>query len=367
MKMGDPVESPEISISPLLNHSPDHPYSRIEPAGFQAAIADLIELSQEYGYPLNGSLHSNWLLPTGLGATRPTCLAPETMIAGDTRTGDPMLIVGFDQLVDFFPELISANLQEQGILANPLMLDLPDLRQRKFVYPTTLAYLFDTSEFRQEVAAQIKPRLGQSRRVGFPAVLGINKPMEAKLALESLLNCQVFEIPSLPPSIPGIRLHNLLISAIRQAGGQVFEGMQAIDFESKSGYISAVYTEAAARTYFHPAKTFVLATGGILGGGIVSHPDGTVHETIFDLHLKTPPNQRDWFQRNFFEPEGHPIFQSGIPVNEKLHPVDQSDSPRFANLMAVGTTLAGGDYLRECSQGGVDLVTGYLAARNLNM
>jgi glycerol-3-phosphate dehydrogenase subunit B len=365
MEAGELIESPEISIPVLLKHNPDHPYSRINPAGIQAAIAALIELSQEYGYPLHGNLHSNWLLPTGVGAIRPTCLAPETMIAGDTRTSDPMLIVGFEQLVDFFPELISVNLQEQGILANHLMLDLPELRQRRFVYPTTLAYLFDTPKFRQEVAAQIKSRLGQSRRVGFPAVLGINRPLEAKRDLERQLNCPVFEIPSLPPSIPGIRLHNLLISAIRKSGGQVFEGMQAINYESKSGYIRALHTEAAARKYVHPAKTFVLATGGILGGGIISNPDGSLQETIFDLHVKSPPERRDWHQRNFFDPKGHPIFQSGIPVDDRFRPIDQSGLPYFPNLLTVGTTLAGGDFLRECSQGGVDLVSGYLAAQNL--
>jgi glycerol-3-phosphate dehydrogenase subunit B len=228
----------------------------------------------------------------------------------------------------------------------------------------TLAMLFDTSEFRQEVAAQIKPRLGQNSRIGFPAVLGIRKSIEAKNHLEEMLGCQVFEIPGLPPSIPGIRLHNLLIDAIRQAGGQVFEGIQAVAFEAETGYISAVYTEAAARTFAHPAKNFVLATGGILGGGIIPYSDGSFHEAVFKAPVKVPPDRRDWYRRDFFDPGGHLVFQSGLSVDQSFRPTDMSDSPLFANLLAVGSTLNGADYLRECSQGGVDLVTGYFVANN---
>jgi glycerol-3-phosphate dehydrogenase subunit B len=272
-----------------------------------------------------------------------------------------MLIVGFEQLTDFFPDLICANLQDQGILANSCLIDIPSLRQRRFVYPMTLATLFESPDFRREAAALVKPKLGQSRRIGFPAVLGINKSIEVKYHLEQLLDCPIFEIPSLPPSIPGIRLHNLLVSAIRQTGGQVFEGMQAVAFEAETGYISAVHTEAAARVFAHPAKTFVLATGGILGGGIISHSEGSLHEVIFDAPVKVVTEQKDWYRRAFFDPGGHPIFQSGISVDEKLRPLDLADSPLYANLMAVGATLAGGDYLREYSLGGVDLVTGYLA------
>jgi glycerol-3-phosphate dehydrogenase len=366
IETNDPVESPADSIPKLVKQNPEHPYARVNLIEFQTAIQALTQLSHEYEYPLHGDLQKNWLLPTGSGGIRPTCLAPETMIAGDVRNHDPMLIVGFDQLGDFFPELIAANLQEQGVLANSLTIDVPSLRQRNFVYPMTLATLFDTVDFRQEVAALIKPKLGQCSRIGIPAVLGIAKSIEAKQDLERRLGCPVFEIPGLPPSIPGIRLHNLLVAAIRQAGGQVFDGMQAIAFEAETGYISAVHTEAAARVYAHPAKNFVLATGGILGGGIISHSEGSLHEVIFDAPVKFPAERKEWHRRDFFDPRGHLIFQSGIPVDEKFRPVDLSNSPLFANLTAAGSTLAGGDYLREFSVGGVDLVTGYLAAHNLS-
>jgi len=366
IETNDPVKSPADSISKLVKQNPEHPYARVNLNEFHAAIQAFIQFSHEYEYPLYGDLQNNWLLPTGSGGIRPTCLAPETMIAGDVRNHDPMLIVGFDQLGDFFPELIAANLQEQGVFATSLNIDVPSLRQRNFVYPMTLATLFDSADFRQEVAALIKPKLGQCGRIGFPAVLGIAKSIAAKQDLERLLGCPVFEIPCLPPSIPGIRLHNLLVSAIRQAGGQVFDGMQAVAFEAETGYISAVHTEAAARIYAHPAKNFVLATGGILGGGIISHSEGSLHEVIFDAPVKVSAERKEWHRRDFFDPRGHLVFQSGIPVDEKFRPVDLSNSPLFANLTAAGSTLAGGDYLREFSVGGVDLVTGYAVAQNLS-
>jgi glycerol-3-phosphate dehydrogenase subunit B len=111
-----------------------------------------------------------------------------------------------------------------------------------------------------------------------------------------------------------------------------------------------VHTEAAARIYAHPAKTFVLATGGILGGGINSYSDGSLHEAVFNSPVKVHPDRKNWHRREFFDSRGHLVFQSGILVDQKLRPVDLSNSPLYANLLAVGTTLAGGDYLRNLAR-----------------
>ncbi|NIP22785.1 MAG: glycerol-3-phosphate dehydrogenase subunit GlpB, partial [Phycisphaerae bacterium] len=62
---------------------------------------------------------------------RPTCLAPETMIAGDLTSDSPMLIVGFNNFGDFYTNVTADNLTNQGFTATSVMLDLPSLAKKQ--------------------------------------------------------------------------------------------------------------------------------------------------------------------------------------------------------------------------------------------
>jgi glycerol-3-phosphate dehydrogenase subunit B len=215
---------------------PLHPYTLAGSQPLDQALQDFQALCAETGYPLLGSVQRNWLLPTALGALRPTCLAPEMMIAGDcgsnhtATTGHtppgraPMLIVGFDPFLDFYPALVAENLNGQYIFASDLSLDLPSLRQQRFVTGMTLARLFDTPEFRQEVAEAVKPRLGSAARVGFPAVLGLQRPVEARRDLEAAWGCRCSSAK--PAATPSPACACFAGAGHQQLGGQVYDGMR---------------------------------------------------------------------------------------------------------------------------------------------
>jgi glycerol-3-phosphate dehydrogenase subunit B len=358
----EPLASPTEGIEALLASQPEHPYALVGLERLAEALAALQELCGAAGYPLHGSLEHNWLLPSAVGTFRPTCLAPETMIAGDLNQKTPMLIVGFKQLVDFYPNVAADNLTAQGIPAAFVMLDLPTLQQRNFTNPVVLARLFEKADFRAQVGAAVKPQLGQAERVGFPAVLGLNEPLAVKQDLERQLGRPVFEIPSLPPSIAGMRLHQVLVAAIERLGGRVFDGMEALAADSENGLVTAVHTEAAARPQRHRAGRFILASGGILGGGIQADHQGRVREVIFDLPVQAPDGRLGWFKQDFLDRDGHPIYRAGLKVDERFRPVNGS-GPIYENLLVAGTTLAGCEVIRERSFDGVALATGYAAGR----
>ena len=103
-----------------------------------------------------------------------------------------------------------------------------------------------------EVAQAIKPKLGNAARVGFPAVLGLHQSLEVIKDLQNQLGCDVFEIPGLPPSVPGIRLHNLLIQAIQRDGGQIFDGMQVSGGHGQDRHLQAVLTDASTSQDYPP-------------------------------------------------------------------------------------------------------------------
>ena len=84
-----------------------HPYTRVGAHGVAAAIEWFKRQFDggplgAYGYA--GDLRENVLLPTTVGAAKPSAVVPRTMAAGDLRDAGPMLVVGFRALRDFLQE-----------------------------------------------------------------------------------------------------------------------------------------------------------------------------------------------------------------------------------------------------------------------
>jgi len=364
-----PITNPADEINNLIKENKNHPITLIGLKKLEEAVVAFQELCQTSGYPLSGSLGNNWLLPSAIGAVRPTCLAPATMLAGDLHTKEPMLLIGIEGYHDFFPHLAASNLMAQGFEARAVIIDLPSFRMRRRLDTITLAKLFDQKDFRAEFAEALKPYLGNAPRVGLPAVLGVKNPLEALRDLESSLGRRIFEIPGLPPSVPGMRLHNLLVDAIQKAGGRVENGMEVMTFSGEQianrGHIEAVRTEAAARSISHFAKEFILATGGILGDGIKTISIGYAQESVFDLPIANCSTQGEWFQRGFFAAEGHSIFRAGIVVDRGFRPANVDGGVIYDNLSVIGSALAHSDTIRERSLEGVALGTGFAVGGRL--
>jgi glycerol-3-phosphate dehydrogenase subunit B len=354
------------SFDEFVKTNPKHPYALIGFDVLDMATGSFMNLCEEHGFPYYGSLSSNFLLPTALGSIRPTCLAPGSMIAGDLRDPTPMLIVGFSQYLDFSPGLVAENLNAQGVHAKEFTLDLISLRDRKFISAMVLARLFDSPDFCTEVVAALKPRLGNVARVGFPAVLGLLNTPDVLRQLEEQLGLPVFEIPGLPPSIPGIRLHNIFTSAIQTLHGSINNGMSVTNAITQSKMVVAVTSEAAAKNITHPAKHFILATGGILGGGIIVNNDGYAQDTVFNIAIEIPPSPSDWFYDQFLSTESHPIHTKGLPIDLAFHPIDKADQLIYQNLYAAGNIIGNCDPIRECSVEGIALASGYKIVENIS-
>jgi glycerol-3-phosphate dehydrogenase len=354
-----PVTSPIESLERLMKENPHHPYALAGLPRIEAGLEGFKSLCSQFNYPMSGSLERNWLLPTSLGTFRPTCLAPETMIAGDQRLPGKRLIVGFKQFPDFYPNLIADNLKIQGIQATGITLDLPSLRKSRFATGRVLAALFETSEFRVELVEALKNKIGSVQRIGFPAVLGLGNPLAVLHELQAELDRPLFEIPTLPPSIGGMRLHSILVSAIENAHGRVYDGMEALSADVQDKNVKLVWTEAAARRKPNHAQSFILATGGILGGGLRGEYEGLVREVVFDLPITNQASRDNWFQRQFLSPTGHAIYQAGVLVDSEFHPIDRAGQSIYNNLYAAGATLSFYDAIRERSVDGTALITGF--------
>ena len=355
----------DLPLDAFITANPQHPYALVGLDNVTRALEDLIGICEEAGYPLQGTPYSNWSLPTALGTVRQTCLAPATMTPGDTKQPAPMLIIGFSQFLDFFPALVAENLTTQSIPASALTIEPQSLTTHRLVSAMVLARAFDTPAFREEVVNHIRPRLGSTARIGFPAVLGIKDPLGVQRDLEERLGLPVFEIPGLPPSIAGIRLHNILCNEITRLGGRILSGMQVVGCEASSHRINCVITEAAARHVAHSADSYVLATGGILGGGIHIDDTGYAHDSAFHIPIPLPPDRATWLNHTFISSSPHPIYRAGLAISPSFQPVDAQGHIIFDHLYAIGGIIGSFDPIQEHSLEGVALTTGSLVGEQL--
>ncbi|HMQ29289.1 MAG TPA: glycerol-3-phosphate dehydrogenase subunit GlpB [Chloroflexaceae bacterium] len=364
----DGADDPMAAVAGLAEGRPDHPYALVGASALEGGLARLRAACEAAGYPLAGSPGRTLQLPTAVGALRPTSLVPATMAAGESRQlgdGRPTLIAGLREVRDFFPPLIAANLRAQGYAAEGVYLELPPGGRRREFGPMIFARLFEQPAFREQIGAQLAAlvKRGGYARVGLPSILGLHRSTEVVRDLQARSGALVFEIPTLPTSVPGARLFHALQDALVRAGGRVQIGSWVLRGEGSGGELAAVYSEAAAREQRHTARRWVLATGGIVGGGLRAEPTGELRETALGLPVRAPSGRGEWFAQRFLDEGGHQIFKSGVAADERLRPLDAGGRVVYENVAVAGSALAGFDPIREGCLEGVAVATGFAAGQ----
>ncbi len=325
----EPVSNPGQKLKDFLKERPGHPYHLVGQTHLEKGLQNFQQVVNNGLVNYQGTLTRNWLLSSGAGAVHPTCLAPTSLANGELSQGGSMLIVGFRELRDFYPSLISQNLNAQNlnVEATAVTINAPrPIAGEINVTPIELARAFENADFRSQVVKAIKNDSKKVDRVGFPAVLGLKQHPAVMADLEKQLGKTVFEISTLPPSVPGRRLYEALKDAFLQANGRLIIGSKVVDGTINDGQVQHIRFETSNRLQTVRAEHYVLATGGIFGGGVQTGSDGglgKVWEPIFNLPIQADSNRHMWFAKGFLDPNGQPVAQYGVDVNEKLNPIDE--------------------------------------------
>ncbi len=348
----------------LLATIQGHPYRTLQADVDAAVVAHLARLASE-GLEHAGSLDDPLkAVPTAIGSLRPAAILPLAQAAAlGPWAGDGLILVGFGRYRDAWAPYAAANLNaaawpDRPVEVRSVEVDLPGHDGLHNIGPHILARLFEDPGWRARALSAIAravPPVG-TWRVGLPAVLGLETHAEVHAEAERTLGRRVFEIASLPPSVPGLRLFEALRRRILAAGARIQVGFDVVRIERDGTRVMAIHTEAAARTLRIGADAFVLASGGIAGAGIRACHDGTLVERVFGLPVAAPPREH-WFSDDPLLP--HPLEAAGIQVGEDLAPAD------LENVRVIGSALPGMHYLDERCGDGVALASARHATRSL--
>jgi glycerol-3-phosphate dehydrogenase subunit B len=342
-----------------------HPYRVVGESAVREGLALFDEITgDEYR---GAHTDANALIPTHGGAVKPTARYPSAAAEGIASDDRDMLLVGFASTSDFDASLAAAHLEAAGVPfdVSGVTVEFP-MRFRADAKVTRFAKALDADEdvggrgVREALAASVEPHLDGAERVGFPSLLGDDHRHEVRRDLESSLGAAVFEIPMGPPSLPGLRLEDLLFGALDEAGVGISAGNKAVGFETDDENLSAVIVDRKGREVPYHADAFVLATGGLVGKGIGSSREG-VREPLFDCYVPHPDDRYDWFVDDAFG--DHSFARFGVVPDDRLRPTRPDGHAEFENLFAAGGVVGGADVAREKSAGGVSLATGVVAGR----
>jgi glycerol-3-phosphate dehydrogenase subunit B len=340
-----------------------HPYARVGAEGVAASVEWFKRQFDggplgAYGY--RGDLGENVLLPTTVGAAKPSAVVPETMAAGDLRDGAPMLVVGFHALRDFHAPYLAENVSRAGPPARAIVLPRR-LDGRPEANSLGLARALEDPASVAEIAAEVAGALDGEARVGFPAGLGAEDPHGVWRDLEDRLGRRVFEIATLPPSVPGMRVYRTLRDRLRAHGGRIILNSEAVGHVRAGARVETVSAQAAGRIVDYRARWIVLATGGVAAGGIHVDSRWRPRERVLGLPLSgvTAPGA-ERFAPGYFDE--HPFNAIGVPVDDGLRPVDVGGARVCENVLVAGATLAGACPWKEKSGDGISLATGHRAA-----
>lgn len=356
------VDDPWKAVAELQQTAPNHPLAGISPADVARAFAEFIAFIGDNGirYSQPGSENLRALTPAG--TLKPTLCLPATMSKGVEAIGRKAActIFGFHGLKGFSANQIAANLQSGWPGIEARQIHFPGHLQGE-LYAEVAARSLEVPANRKLLARMIDTGAGPSDYIGLPAILGIHRPDRILEDLEQLTGRRIFEIPTMPPSVPGIRLREMFEQQFPQRGIALVP-QQKIEHLDFTGEWIALQLSDNHGPITISAKTALLATGRFLSGGLRASFD-SIDEPLAKLPVRQPFSREQWYQDEYLDSRGHEIHQAGIECDSSFRPLGRDGGVFDPRLFCAGIILAHQDWIRQRCGAGLAIATAYRAVQ----
>ena len=357
---GRGIDDPWRALEALREAQPAHPLARVDAAEIRHGFVEFSEFlgAQGIGYGAPGDANVKALTPAG--TLKRTLCVPATMAAGPRALAarTPCVIVDFERLKGFSAHEVVANLGSRWPALAARRIAFPDLTRGE-VYPEVMARALEVPATREKLAALLREAAGAAGVVGLPAILGMHRPDDVHAELQHLSGLEIFEIPTMPPSVPGVRLRECMEQVLPQRGVTLIPQRKVTALELADDRATLLLTDAFGPIRIH-AEAVILASGRFLSGGLLAQPDG-IREHLLDLPVTQPPSRDGWYREHYTDPRGHPVQQAGIEVDARFRPLGRDGRAHHPRLFAAGVILAHQDWIRSRSGAGIAIATAWRA------
>jgi glycerol-3-phosphate dehydrogenase subunit B len=359
---GSAVQNPWEGIRQLAKTRPNHPYARLPLGTIRTAMETVVEFLNQAGLPYFRCADRNLRMVTPVGTVKPTYAVPETMAAGVRALEEKWqtLLVDFHGFKGYSALQIKETLRREWPGLRTLRIPFPGLAGD--LYAERMAMALHRPENRRQLAESIAEGLGGCRAVGVPAVLGLYRPQEVAAELGDRIGVSVFEIPTMPPGVTGLRLRQTFEERLPDMGIRTWyqQKVSSVRRLADGRFRFELDNTISAKTVV--AHSAVLASGRFFGRGLTADRSG-IRESLFGLPVVQPSSRDQWHHRDLLNPSGHPINRAGVEVDSHFRPLGRNGAPAFSNLTAAGSILAHQDWIREKCGSGLAIATAYGAVQ----
>lgn len=354
---GSPVASPLSALSSLAQQAPLHPYSLIGAPQIAKLAVQAEQLLQRCGLSMQGSHeHNHWRI-TPFGTRRATWLSPQAIPISPLDGPLPwqsIAVLGIEGFLDFQPQMAASSLAAENSIATEVaFLHLPvldRLRNNPSEFrAVNIARVLDLPQSLAILAEEVKRHASKAEAIFLPACLGLDSDKPLAM-LRDAIGKPVWLLPTLPPSVLGMRLHHALQQRLQQLGGVFMPGDRVLQASYHAQRITGLYTRNHTDIPLR-APHVVLASGSFFSNGLVSTFEG-VHEPVFGLDVYSQPERVNWSQPNFFSAQ--PYLQFGVQTDNNLRALKQGEV--ISNLYAIGAVTGNYDPLQQGCGAGVSLI-----------
>jgi glycerol-3-phosphate dehydrogenase subunit B len=197
-----------------------------------------------------------------------------------------------------------------------------------------------------------------------PSILGLYRTQEVVSELQEMMGVPVFEIPTIPPSVPGLRLKEAFERGLRTKGVEYISQKRVLDVRQQVGEYFKIDIGRTSPELTVRSRGIILASGRFIGGGL--HADRIrIKETIFDLPVYQPASRTEWHRRDVLDARGHLVNRAGVEIDDSFRPLNNSRQPAFKTLFAAGSLLAHNDWKRLKCGAGVAIASAFGAVKSL--
>ena len=284
------------------------------PAMMEEAIAFFRDLSARAGCAYAGGIREQRLLPTVMGTFQRVSMAPRSIWKGDPTSVAKAVVVGIDRLSVFDPDFVAERLfsytQRMGLNTSyrSATVQLPD----ENTHPLTtveIATRWDRDPAcRGAFVDALKRVVQDATLVILPGVLGVKSDDGEFFQLEEEIGCAICELPTVPPSVPGLRLLQRFESHLTRIAVEVCTGFSVRNLCLDGDRCTGAYLDVPGKPRRIQAASVVLASGRF-------------------SHLLVPQESKLDSTRQVLQ------------VDQEFRPVNRDGSVVATNLFACGSIL----------------------------
>ncbi|WP_424948055.1 FAD-binding protein [Candidatus Spongiihabitans sp.] len=268
-------------------------------------------------------------------------------------SGKTVAIARLRDYRNFPADLIAVGLGNSGINNSIFDIDAPS----KILENTVIAKAFDALDELDGYFSAIKESVPtQTEVILFPAIMGMSRNSEVLAAAERVLEVPCLEVPTLPPSVPGMRLEHAFTHHLQNSCTAFHLGGYPGRRWFVEGNQIVIYDDLGRR---FEASVVIVSSGGVFMGGLDVDSYGLVHETAFGFHaFQSEPLNAATVDQSL-----NALHVAGVETDNALRP-QRKESGVWHNAFVTGRTLAHWNPAMESSTEGVCIATGWAAAEN---